>query len=360
MEKELSLYIHLNSKCNLACHYCYVKKQENNKINLKKIKENLSYFLNKNSFLFITFTGGEPLLSFKELQELVSFIKEKQSEVGFDYEISLITNGTLFNNEILNYLLQENLNIILSLDGQRETNDKNRKFKNNNKSVFDQVTQHLKNFNDFSIFPKIFISKVVSPNNLNSLTKDILFFNKMGFKAVDLGIENYKFWSDHEIKECLRFFKNLMQDYFGLFVDNKNKKIIKITNLESLINNENHRLLNCEKYRINYDGNVFLCQSCLFNKSLFEKYKLNKTDNIEINKADFLQRKIKQLNNKINLNNVPFCPIDLYIYCQDNNLNFMRFYSSQVKLRYSFNKILFNYFKKLKNNTIFKKLYNLD
>ncbi len=79
--KEITLYISLNSKCNLACRYCYIKKNLKEQLNIRKIKQRISYFFNKNNFLFINFCGGEPLMSFTTVKETCNLYRKGAESV---------------------------------------------------------------------------------------------------------------------------------------------------------------------------------------------------------------------------------------------------------------------------------------
>lgn len=142
MDKILNrLLISITSKCNLRCRYCYVynegvtgDNQHDFKINLldDTINEVYEYY---QVIKFIQFFGGEPHLSFNKIIYVVDKIKsicDKQKRIYPAFGV--ISNFTLFNNEIAEFYKKNNFKITISLDGDINIHDYLRRFKNGNVS----------------------------------------------------------------------------------------------------------------------------------------------------------------------------------------------------------------------------------
>ncbi len=357
--KEISIYIYLSLACNLNCNYCYVNKNSKIKTKIDRIKISLSYFLKENNFLFINFLGGEPLLRYKEIKELVDFIKEKQKKYYFAYTLTLITNGTMLNRNNFEYFENNNINIILSLDGGKLTNDANRRYKDNESSVYEAVIKNLQTIADNKeIFSKISISKVISVNNMTSLVADLLGFNNLGFKSVDLAIESYRYWSVNEQKEFSQAIDKMYLAYEKLF-EKKSNNIIKINNLAKILNKENHRLLNCDQYRIYCDGSVFLCLSYLFNEELRQQH-FNLDQDIYKQKFKLIKKQIAGMQEDIDMKFINcglFCPVDLYIYSKIAGSDFKELFLTYSNLYYYMNLAGKKTIKRLCDKDNFAKIY---
>ncbi len=100
----------------------------------------------------------------------------KKIFVGKEVSYTITTNGTLISDEVLELFEKENFQVVISLDGPREINDKNRKFANGNKSVFDKVIKNIiyikENYK--TLFNKISINMVIDPTQ--DFNKYKLFF----------------------------------------------------------------------------------------------------------------------------------------------------------------------------------------
>ncbi|WP_066678980.1 radical SAM protein [Clostridium septicum] len=135
----IELAIEVTSNCNFRCKYCiysgnysgqrsHIAKnmdlytaQESIKLYLKYIKEGIDY--NPNRKPVIAFYGGEPLINFDLIKQCVEYSKSLyEGEILY----SITTNGSLLTDEVIDYLVKENFSVVVSLDGYKENNDRNR------------------------------------------------------------------------------------------------------------------------------------------------------------------------------------------------------------------------------------------
>lgn len=140
--QERNLVILPTLNCNLACSYCYEGKNIQNKIMSEDTLNVLKKFIKKNYDGYpvkLNWYGGEPLLAFNIIKDISSYIQS----IGIQYQASIVTNGVLLNEKIINDL--ENLKISdiqITLDGWKEKHDNRRKFKNR-KGTFDTIIKNL-------------------------------------------------------------------------------------------------------------------------------------------------------------------------------------------------------------------------
>jgi len=180
MEK---LIIQLTQNCNLKCSYCPYngtyenRSYSNKKINLETIKKSIDYFLahsQSTKQIAVAFYGGEPLLEMDLLKSAVEYIR--QVSAGRDVYLTLTTNGTLLNDDNIEYFQQNEIYISVSLDGSKEFHDANRVF-HNGKGSFDVIMEKL--FHIKQKYPVFFsqlsINSVINTNN--NLSCSIEFFN---------------------------------------------------------------------------------------------------------------------------------------------------------------------------------------
>lgn len=150
-ENNLStIILQVTQNCNLRCQYCvysgsYINRVHNNKrMSVETAKKSID-FLAKHSTnskeISIGFYGGEPLLEFSLIREVVGYAEKLF--IGKKILFNMTTNATLLNMEKARYLYDKNFNITISLDGPKSTHDSNRIFANSNKGTFDTVMQNL-------------------------------------------------------------------------------------------------------------------------------------------------------------------------------------------------------------------------
>ena len=154
--KDLYMYnmgnviLQVTQNCNLRCEYCvysgsYINRVHTNKrmsfeTAVKTIDFLAAHSLNCNE-VSIGFYGGEPLLEIELIKKAVSYAKEVFGEKKVNFNMT--TNATLLNMDIADFLVQNDFNITISLDGPRNIHNKNRIFANSNKGTFDLIMENI-------------------------------------------------------------------------------------------------------------------------------------------------------------------------------------------------------------------------
>lgn len=131
--ETLPLYLNVNvsQECNLKCVYCYAESGTYGAPSLMTLRTALRAvdFLfecadrQKDERLAFTFFGGEPLLNPDVLRETAAYIRRREQEAGRAVEISIITNGTLIDEEMARFLSQHGIRVTISVDGPRQVHD---------------------------------------------------------------------------------------------------------------------------------------------------------------------------------------------------------------------------------------------
>ena len=127
LHKPRRLQLFLAQMCNLACRYCYAGNNGSNAkhilMNWDVAKASVDYLVRKSGNrpnLQITFFGGEPLLNFKVLKRVVQYCENVSKRSNKRFVFELITNGTLLNKEIADYVAGRDFLLFISIDGYRE------------------------------------------------------------------------------------------------------------------------------------------------------------------------------------------------------------------------------------------------
>ncbi len=128
-----ALCLHVAHTCNLNCEYCFAsqgKYHGERAVMSLEVGKRAMDFLIENSGnrhnLEVDFFGGEPLMNFEMLKELVAYCRSIEKEKGKNFRFTLTTNGLLIDDDVIDFANRECSNVVLSLDGRKEIHDKYR------------------------------------------------------------------------------------------------------------------------------------------------------------------------------------------------------------------------------------------
>ena len=128
-----ALCLHIAHDCNLACRYCFAEEGEykgHRELMSAKVGKAALDFLVANSGnrhnLEVDFFGGEPTMNFGVVKEVVEYGRSLEEKHNKHFRFTLTTNGVLLNDEIMEFCNREMSNVVLSLDGRPEVNDRMR------------------------------------------------------------------------------------------------------------------------------------------------------------------------------------------------------------------------------------------
>ncbi|MGO8744657.1 MAG: radical SAM protein [Thermoguttaceae bacterium] len=153
------LTLELTQQCNLACEYCVFGKHYDRRrqpsdapMSLDTAKSAVARFMShKPAIANIGFYGGEPLLEFELMKEVVAFAEKHGAESGIERRFSITTNGTLLSEEKIHFLVAHEFAVFISLDGNKKTQDRYRVFKSTQLSgkrrgSYDVVIRNMERF----------------------------------------------------------------------------------------------------------------------------------------------------------------------------------------------------------------------
>lgn len=174
--------IDTTDRCNLRCEYCSAEASAYGKsLTLEIAIEAFDNFLNMkniNSCVTVEFSGGEPLLNISLIEQIVPIYKRMSKEKGITLNFSIQTNGTLLTKEIVDFLVEAEFTIGISIDGPEKWNV-SRRFEDK-KPAFNRVDNNIRYLIDNHI-PFSTLSVVWNPDQY----RDILdYADKTGIKNI--------------------------------------------------------------------------------------------------------------------------------------------------------------------------------
>ena len=126
-----ALCLHVAHTCNLNCSYCFASQGKYHGdralMSLEVGKRALDFLIEHSGTrtnLEVDFFGGEPLMNFDVVKELVAYARVREKECGKNFRFTLTTNGVLIDDDVIDFANRECSNVVLSLDGRKEIHDR--------------------------------------------------------------------------------------------------------------------------------------------------------------------------------------------------------------------------------------------
>lgn len=275
--------LNLTDNCNLACRYCFVQ-QKPNYMTLQVAKDAVDFIVKNYNIRIekyglkdrkgIFFFGGEPTLMFDSIiVPLMQYIEETYNLDEFDFGIT--TNGTLLNKERIDFLKKYNIFPLLSIDGNAETQNYNRPYKNGIGNSFDAVVKNIPYL--IENFPEVCFRSTIYKDSVKNLYNDFLFAESLGFKNYTCITDSRSvIWNNEELQELYDQLEKIIFHQIEYFLKGERPKItvsglydaFRDIILSELYENREKELrrtpwrcgLGTNGCSINYKGDLFSCQ----------------------------------------------------------------------------------------------------
>ena len=126
-----ALCLHIAHSCNLNCSYCFASQGkyhgERALMSFEVGKQALDFLVANSKGrrnLEVDFFGGEPLMNFDVVKQLVAYARSIEKDAGKNFRFTLTTNGILIDDDVIDFANKECSNVVLSLDGRKEVHDR--------------------------------------------------------------------------------------------------------------------------------------------------------------------------------------------------------------------------------------------
>ena len=186
-----ALCLHIAHDCNLACRYCFAGegeyKGDRSLMSLEVGKKALDFLVANSGSrrnLEVDFFGGEPLMNFDVVKELVAYGRELEKTHDKHFRFTLTTNGVLLRDDVIEFANKEMDNIVLSIDGRKEVHDHMRPFKNG-KGSYDFILDKFKKVAESRNQQKYYVRGTFTHYNLD-FVKDVLSLADEGFEQISV------------------------------------------------------------------------------------------------------------------------------------------------------------------------------
>ena len=186
-----ALCLHIAHDCNLACKYCFAEEGEyhgRRALMTYEVGKKALDFLIANSGtrrnLEVDFFGGEPLMNWQVVKDLVAYGREQEKLHDKHFRFTVTTNGVLLNDDIQEFINKEMDNVVISLDGRKEVNDRMRPFRNG-KGSYDLLLPKFQEFAKKRAGKSYYVRGTYTHNNTD-FTNDIFHMADLGFTELSM------------------------------------------------------------------------------------------------------------------------------------------------------------------------------
>ena len=267
-----ALALHVAHDCNLRCLYCYgsggsfggPRDYMDEKTALRSID-----FLLENAPVelqySIIFFGGEPLMNYDLIKKVTEYCRKKEKETGKVFNLGMTTNGTLLNDEMMEYFDKNGITIGISIDGPKEIHDQCRKCADGSGS-FDSMFKNVEKLlerRDGKVTARITLTR--KDLEMHKITHEV---ENMGFKKVNVALveadENTPFAIHKEDLEVInQEYKIIAEEMYNAIIERRKFYTNIFYSHLSMLHNKNIMFYNCGAGRrymaVAPDGSLYLC-----------------------------------------------------------------------------------------------------
>jgi len=186
-----AMCLHVSHDCNLRCKYCFAgtgdfggaRKIMSTETGCKAINFLVEHSGNRKN-IEVDFFGGEPLMNMQTVKDIVKYIKDNEGEWGKIFHLTITTNGVQLNDDNMEFINKYMDNVVLSIDGRKETNDRMR-VKIDGSGSYDVILPKLKKMADLRNQDRYYVRGTYTRNNLD-FYEDVKHLAEQGFKQISV------------------------------------------------------------------------------------------------------------------------------------------------------------------------------
>jgi uncharacterized protein len=186
-----AMCLHVAHDCNLKCKYCFASqgnfKGDRSLMDLETGKKALEFLVNSSGNrknLEVDFFGGEPLMNFEVVKDLVAYGRELEAKYDKRFRFTITTNGVLLDEEKMNFINDNMENVVLSLDGRKSINDDMR-LTLSGEGSYEVILPKIKRMVELRGNRDYYVRGTFTSHNTD-FGKDALDFLNHGFKKISI------------------------------------------------------------------------------------------------------------------------------------------------------------------------------
>lgn len=186
-----ALCLHIAHDCNLRCKYCFASTGDfgtgRKLMPFETGKAAIDFLIEKSvgrQNLEVDFFGGEPLMNFEVVKEIVKYARSKEKEYGKNFRFTITTNGMLLTDDKIDFINKEMSNVVLSIDGRKEVNDRMR-VRVDGSGSYDKIVDGYKKLVEKRGDKEYYVRGTYTRYNLD-FSEDVLHLYNIGFDQISV------------------------------------------------------------------------------------------------------------------------------------------------------------------------------
>ena len=186
-----ALCLHICHDCNLRCKYCFASTGSfgghRTMMDAETGKKAIDFLIEKSAGrrnLEVDFFGGEPLMNFEVVKQIVEYARIREKEANKNIRFTITTNALLLNEDNKEYINKNMHNVVLSIDGRKETNDRMRS-RVDGSGCYDSILPKIKDMADSRDQNNYYVRGTFTRENLD-FSEDVLHLADEGFKQISV------------------------------------------------------------------------------------------------------------------------------------------------------------------------------
>jgi uncharacterized protein len=187
-----AMCLHISHDCNLRCKYCFASTGDfgvgRKLMDLETAKRAIDFLIEKSAdrkFLEVDFFGGEPSMNFDVVMQTVEYARSREAETGKTFRFTTTTNGIHLTDEMIDFINKEMYNVVLSIDGRKEVNDRVR-VRVDGSGSYDTITKNFKRLVDKRPQDRDwYVRGTYTKYNLD-FSEDVMHLYDLGFEQISV------------------------------------------------------------------------------------------------------------------------------------------------------------------------------
>ena len=202
-----AMCLHVSHDCNLRCKYCFADEgkyhtEKRELMTAETGKRAMDYLVEHSGHrrnLEVDFFGGEPLMNFEVVKEVVEYARELEKKHNKVFRFTVTTNGILLDEKKLEYINENMSNIVLSIDGRKEVNDRMR-YRADGSGSYDKIVPIFQKVAESRNQDNYYVRGTFTRENLD-FSKDVIHLADLGFKQISIEPVVCREETDYSLRE---------------------------------------------------------------------------------------------------------------------------------------------------------------
>ena len=219
-----AMCLHVSHDCNLRCKYCFADEgkyhtEKRELMTAETGKRAMDYLVEHSGHrrnLEVDFFGGEPLMNFEVVKEVVEYARELEKKHNKVFRFTVTTNGILLDEKKLEYINENMSNIVLSIDGRKEVNDRMR-YRADGSGSYDKIVPIFQKVAESRNQDNYYVRGTFTRENLD-FSKDVIHLADLGFKQISIepvvcGEETDYSLREEDLPKIFNEYESLVKEY---------------------------------------------------------------------------------------------------------------------------------------------------